>query len=133
MRIKNIQFKRIVGFTGSFDEAVARIKKEVTLSPGEPLICSYLSGSDQENFFLAIGTVCRGEPTFKVFPAFTDLTDFENFVKSKCGEGATFDLETAVSSNDSDIEVKKKDDGKYILKIKDGIFSWEKLSEKDNQ
>lgn len=136
MRIKNIQFKRIKGFTGSFNEAVNKIKTEnsgIDLQPGEPLICSYLSGSDQENFFLAIGTVCRGERTFKVFPAFTDLTDFENFVKSKCGGGATFDLETAVSSNDSDIEVKKKDDGKYTLKIKDGIFSWEMLSEKDNQ
>ena len=130
MEIKNIQFKRIKGFTGSFNEAVARIKTEVKLNPGEPLICAYKNTDDTESFFLTVGTICTTGPTVKVFPAFNDLTDFENFVKSKCGSGATFDLGEAVSNDDSDIEVKKKDDGKYTLKIKDGIFSWEELSEK---
>lgn len=132
MELKTIQFKRILGFTGTFDEAVSRMRQEVELNPGEPLICSYSSGTDQENFFLAIGTICREKKTFKVFPAFTNFSDFENFVKSKCGENISFDLKEAVSK-DSDISVEKKDDGKYTLKIKDGIFSWEMLSEKDNQ
>lgn len=126
MEIKNIQFKRITGFTGTFDEAVGRISQEVELNPGEPLICSYSSGTDQESFFLAIGTTCRGEKTFKVFPAFTNLSDFENFVKSKCGENVSFDLEEAVSE-DSDISVEKIDGGKYKLKIKDGVISWKEL------
>lgn len=139
MAIKNIQFKRITGYKKSFNDAVAEIKtrienNEFSLSPGEPLVCAYSSGSDQESFFLAIGTICKGGPTIKVFPAFTDLTDFENFVKSKCGSSATFDLEEKISE-ESDISVEKTDSGKYILKIKEGIIPtsgggvWEKLPE----
>lgn len=127
-----IQLKRIVGYKGTFDKAVEQIKKNVTLAPGEPIVCSYEDNSGTDCFFLAIGTIYKdGNPTIKVFPAFDDLTAFEQFVKNKCGSSATIDL-TAMISDDSDISVKKSGE-KYILKIKDGVVSgagisaWERL------
>lgn len=115
-KIKNIQFDRVVGFTGSFNQAVKNINEKVTLLPGEPLICSYRENG-VDSFFLAIGTIFQGKPKVKVFPAFDDFTEFEDFVKSKCGSEVSFNFKDSVS-DESDISVSEDSEGKYILKIK---------------
>lgn len=129
-KIKQIQFDRVVGFTGSFNEAVKNIKEKVTLLPGEPLVCSYRENG-VDSFFLAIGTIFQGTPKIKVFPAFDDFTDFENFVKSKCGSDVSFDFKNSISE-ESDIAISEDSDGKYILKIKGEVSpsKWEELPDK---
>ena len=129
-KIKQIQFDRVVGFTGSFNEAVKNIKEKVTLLPGEPLVCSYRENG-VDSFFLAIGTIFQGAPKIKVFPAFDDFTDFENFVKSKCGSDVSFDFKNSISE-ESDIAISEDSDGKYVLKIKGEVSpsKWEELPDK---
>ena len=129
-KIKNIQFDRVVGFTGSFNQAVKNINEKVTLLPGEPLICSYRENG-VDSFFLAIGTIFQGKPKVKVFPAFDDFTEFEDFVKSKCGSEVSFNFKDSVS-DESDISVSEDSEGKYILKIKGELSGcrWEALTNK---
>lgn len=110
-----IQFKRILNYDGTFDEAVAYVNSHLStlkLSDGEPIIVSY-NNDGELSYFLII--YVKGK--LKVFPSFANQSDFVSFVKKVTGS----DLVNSIT-DDSDITIEyDESSAKYRYKLKDNL------------
>lgn len=115
-----IQFKRVLNCHSlGYAEALYKIKNEVGLEPGEPMICSYNEGGECKYMF-----VVKTANTLHSVPMFESLEAVEEFIKNNA---SAFNWDSV--SEESDIKVSN-DSGNITLTLKDEYKNkWINLNE----
>ena len=108
--MSTLQFKRILKYDGSMQEAIDNIITHVKPADGEPIVCSYKDG-DVKKYFLAIGV----GGSIKVIPSFDSFQDIIKFVKEN-----SIDL-IENTAEESDVTVSLNDSNKFVFKVKDSL------------
>jgi hypothetical protein len=79
----SIQLKRALTFEGTADEAIARVKElsgDNALKVGEPMIVRFREDSGYR--FMLVTCTAVNPTSLTIYPAFENLTDFANYIKS---------------------------------------------------
>lgn len=79
----SIQLKRALTFEGTADEAIARVKElsgDNALKVGEPMIVRFRE--DSEYRYMLVTCTAVDPTSLTIYPAFENLTDFSNYIKS---------------------------------------------------
>lgn len=91
----SIQLKRALTFEGTADEAIEKVKQlsgDNALKVGEPMIVRYKENSEYR--FMLITCTAVSPISLTIYPAFDNLTDFADYIKSVVpggGSGTTVD------------------------------------------
>lgn len=79
----SIQLKRALTFEGTADEAISRVKElsgDNALKVGEPMIVRFRE--DSEYRYMLVTCTAVDPTSLTIYPAFENLTDFTNYIKS---------------------------------------------------
>ena len=112
-----IQFKRILNCTDSFNVATEKIRNlEPKLKDGEPLLCSY-NDNGITKYLIAIGVA----DNIRIIPSFTDENDIISYIQ-KHSVNLNINIKDYISySEESDLNVELDDENKMIFKVKDKL------------
>lgn len=125
--INNIQLKRVLNYTGSFDDAITCIRTKLNppLTEGEPIICSY-TDENIKKYFLGVCTDATLQKII-VYPAYDNLNDFVNFIVKLIKQNGGIN-DTNIS-DESDISITKDPTtGNYTLKLKASVINADNIN-----
>lgn len=125
MSVSNIQFKRILKYSGTSKSAIEYIRNSLNpaLKNGEPLLVSYKDSEEEDyKFFIALG-VDEESRKIKITPTFNSIDDFAEYIKYYSSGLTSENL-----ADSSDITITKDKSGHYIIKLKANIISSDSLS-----
>lgn len=125
MAISTIQFKRILKYSGTSNDAISYIHESLSpaLKNGEPLLVSYKEDTSSDyKYFIAIG-IDEETRKIRVSPMFDSLDSFVEYIKYYSSGLTAENL-----ADSSDITIELDESNHYIIKLKASIISAENIT-----